>query len=54
MLRQTIRMTAASKVLSPSTVAMNRIRVVNNWLGARVNVRIPSPPFFGSCGRTRP
>ena len=41
MLRQTIRMTAASKVSSPSTVTMNRIRMVNNWLGARVNVRIP-------------
>jgi hypothetical protein len=45
MLRQTIRMTAASKVSSPSNVAMNRIRMVNNWLGARVNVRIPSVLF---------
>ncbi|KAG9065287.1 hypothetical protein KI688_002611 [Linnemannia hyalina] len=38
MLRQTIRMTAASKVSLPSTVAMNRIRMVNNWLGTRVNM----------------
>ncbi|KAF9923815.1 hypothetical protein FBU30_006127 [Linnemannia zychae] len=37
MLRQAIRMTTASRV-SPSIIAQNRIRMVNGWLGARVNM----------------
>ncbi|KAG9325037.1 hypothetical protein KVV02_001036 [Mortierella alpina] len=37
MLRQTFRITTASKV-SPSIVAQHRIRMVNNWIGARVNM----------------
>ncbi|KAF8925618.1 hypothetical protein BGZ58_000644 [Dissophora ornata] len=37
MLRQSIRITNASK-RSPSIVAQHRIRMVNNWLGARVNM----------------
>ncbi|KAF9351673.1 hypothetical protein BGX26_010368 [Mortierella sp. AD094] len=37
MLRQTFRMTSASKV-SPSIVAQHRIRMMNSWLGARVNM----------------
>jgi hypothetical protein len=37
MLRQTFRIAATSKV-SPSIVAQNRIRLINGWLGARVNV----------------
>ncbi|KAK3810884.1 MAG: ClpP/crotonase-like domain-containing protein [Benniella sp.] len=37
MLRQTFRIAAASKV-SPSIVAQNRIRLINGWLGARVNM----------------
>ncbi|KAG0202184.1 hypothetical protein BGX28_005206 [Mortierella sp. GBA30] len=41
MLRQTFRITTASKV-SPSIVAQHRIRMVNNWLGARVNMSTTS------------
>jgi len=48
MLRQALRMTTTTKV-SPSIVAQNRIRMVNNWLGARVNVWILSLFFFASC-----
>lgn len=36
MLRQAVRMTTPK--LSPSAVAQGRIRAMNNWLGARVNV----------------
>ncbi|KAF9431693.1 hypothetical protein BGZ76_011828 [Entomortierella beljakovae] len=41
MLRQTFRMTSASK-LSPSIVAQQRIRVMNSWLGSRVNMSTTS------------
>ncbi|KAF9203701.1 hypothetical protein BGZ49_006138 [Haplosporangium sp. Z 27] len=41
MLRQTFRMTSASKV-SSSLVAQHRIRMMNSWLGARVNMSTTS------------